>query len=136
MGRIPLQYDRMDRYRIRYSRIQNYWKEGKEDIEQNWLYKYDYNNPYFLANEATKSQLENRANAQATLNYEILDWLKATARVGSDTYSRKFEYKIPLSARNSQTGKFEKYERRGYGIIGDVLLIADKKLATSMLAEC
>lgn len=108
--------------------FKNYWKEGKEDIEQNWLYKYDYNNPYFLANAATKSQLENRANAQATLNYEILDWLKATARVGSDTYSRKFEYKIPLSARNSQTGKFEKYERRGYGIIGDVLLIADKKV--------
>ena len=56
--------------------FKNYWKEGKEDIEQNWLYKYDYNNPYFLANEATKSQLENRANAQATLNYEILDWFR------------------------------------------------------------
>lgn len=108
--------------------FKNYWKEGKEDIEQNWLYKYDYNNPYFLANEATKSKLQNRANAQVTLNYEITDWLKATARVGSDTYSKKYEYKIPLSARNSQTGKFEKYERRGYGIIGDVLLIADKKL--------
>lgn len=62
--------------------FKNYWKEGKEDIEQNWLYKYDYNNPYFLANEATKSQLENRANAQATLNYEILDWLKCNCTCG------------------------------------------------------
>lgn len=108
--------------------FKNYWKEGKEGIEQNWLYKYDLNNPYFLANEATKSELQNRANAQVTLNYEITDWLKATARVGSDTYSKKFEYRSPLSARNSQTGKFEKENHRGYSLTGDALLIADKKV--------
>lgn len=108
--------------------FKNYWKEGKEDIEQNWHYKYDYNNPYFLAEEATKSNLQNRANAQATLNYEISDWLKATARAGSDTYSTKYEYKVPLSTRNSQVGQFYKYNRRGYSITGDAILIADKKL--------
>ncbi|MDR2921578.1 MAG: SusC/RagA family TonB-linked outer membrane protein [Tannerella sp.] len=108
--------------------FKNYWKEGKEDIEQNWHYKYDYNNPYFLAKAATKTNMQNRANAQATLNYEITDWVKATARVGSDTYSKKEEYTVPLSARNSQTGSFEKRNYRGYSITGDALLIADKKL--------
>ena len=77
--------------------FKNYWKEGKEDIEQNWLYKYDYNNPYFLANEATKSQLEDRANAQATLNYEILDWLKATARVVPILTQENWNIKYPLA---------------------------------------
>jgi len=108
--------------------FKNYWKEGREGIEQNWHYKYDLNNPYFLANEATKKKLENRANAQVTLNYEITDWLKATARLGSDTYSRKEEYRVPLSTRNNQVGQFYKYNYRGYSINGDAILIADKKV--------
>lgn len=108
--------------------FRNYWKEGKENIEQNWHYKYDYNNPYFIAYEATQSNLQNRANAQMTANYEFTDWLKATARVGSDTYSRKYDYKTPLSARNSQIGSFSKYSNRGVSVTGDAILIADKKL--------
>lgn len=106
----------------------NYWKEGKENVEQNWHYKYDLNNPYFIANEATKSSLQNRVNAQITANYEIMDWLKATARVGTDTYSSKNDYKTPLSTRNSQIGSFSKYSKRGVSVTGDALLIADKKL--------
>lgn len=108
--------------------FRNYWKKGKEDIEQNWHYKYDYNNPYFIAYEMTQSDLQNRVNAQVTANYEIKDWLKATARVGSDTYSRKYDHETPLSARDSQIGAFAKYLRRGVSVTGDAILMADKKL--------
>lgn len=108
--------------------FKDYWVKGKENELQNWLYKYDYNNPYFLAREVTQSKLENRANAQATVNYEITGWLRATGRVGSDTYSSKSENKTPLNVRNSQTGGFATYSYRGYGVTGDVLLVADKKL--------
>lgn len=108
--------------------FKNYWKEGKENVEQNWHYKYDYNNPYFVANEATQSSLQNRVNAQFTANYEFLDWLKAMARVGTDTYSEKNDNKTPLSVRNSQIGSFSKYSKRGVSVTADAILMADKKL--------
>ncbi|MDR2917022.1 MAG: SusC/RagA family TonB-linked outer membrane protein [Tannerella sp.] len=108
--------------------FKDYWVKGKENEVQNWLYKYDYNNPYFLANEVTRSELQNRANAQATINYELTNWLKATGRVGSDTYSTKYEYKTPLNVRNSQTGAYSIYQYRGYSTTGDMILIADKKI--------
>jgi TonB-linked SusC/RagA family outer membrane protein len=108
--------------------FKDYWKKGRENVEQNWLYKYDYNNPYFLANEVKQTQLENRANAQATANYEFVDWLKATARIGSDFYSRTYESRQPLSVRNGQVGSFSKNSYTGYSATGDLLLVADKKI--------
>ncbi|MDL2255417.1 SusC/RagA family TonB-linked outer membrane protein [Parabacteroides sp. OttesenSCG-928-K15] len=108
--------------------FRDYWVKGKEDQLQNWHYKYDYNNPYYLAYENTRSQLQNRANAQATINYELFDWLKATARAGSDFYTQKYEYNTPLNMRNSHVGGYNLYNYRGYSFTGDALLIGDKKL--------
>ncbi|MDR0573147.1 MAG: SusC/RagA family TonB-linked outer membrane protein [Tannerella sp.] len=108
--------------------FKDYWVKGKENEEQNWLYKYDYNNPYFLANEASQKAWDNRANGQVTASYELADWLKMTTRAGSDFYSEKYEYITPMSARNSLTGAFSLYNYRGYSFTGDALLIADKKI--------
>lgn len=106
--------------------FKNYWVKGKENQTQNWHYDADYNNPYYLANEATQSQLKNRANGQATANYEITNWLKSTVRVGSDFYTTKYEMKTPLDMRNSWTGRYQLYDYRGYSVTGDGMLLADK----------
>ncbi len=108
--------------------FKDYWVAGKVNEKQNWLYDADYNNPYFLAHEITSSFNESRANAQFNANYEITDWLKATARVGSDFYNQRTENKTPLDVRNSWTGAYGLYNYRRYSATGDFLLIADKKL--------
>ena len=108
--------------------FKDYWIQGKENEQQNWHYKYDYNNPYFLANEATQKAWDNRANGQLTANYEFTDWIKMTARAGSDFYSQKNENITPKSTRNSHTGIFELKNNRGYSFTGDALLIADKRI--------
>lgn len=108
--------------------FKDYWVKGQEHQKQNWLYKYDYNNPYLIANEITSSFNESRANAQFTANYEITDWLKATARAGSDIYSERQENKTPWDVRNSWTGAYSVYNYRRYSATGDFLLIADKKI--------
>lgn len=108
--------------------FKDYWVKDKENEKQNWLYDYDYNNPYFLANEITSSFNDSRSNAQFNANYEITDWLKSTARVGSDFRSQRTETKTPLDVRNSWTGAYGVYNYRYYSVTGDALLIADKKL--------
>lgn len=109
--------------------FKNYWKKGKENIEQNWLYDADYNNPYLLANEVVRSEMENKANGQLTANYQFTDWLKATARIGSDFYTEKFEAKTPLDVRNSWKGAYSVNNNRGYSVTGDGMLLADKTFA-------
>lgn len=108
--------------------FKNYWIKDREDVEQNWHYDADYNNPYFIANEITSALSNNRANAQFNVNYEITDWLKATARAGSDFYSKRVEDKTPLSVRNSFTGGYSIGNDRAYSATGDFLLLADKKV--------
>lgn len=108
--------------------FKNYWIEGKENIEQNWHYPEDYNNPYFLANEAINSEHIDRTNAQFTVNYEISDWLKSTLRVGSDFYTSRVEVKEAMSTRGEFDGYYRVTNNRGYSGTGDFLLLADKKV--------
>lgn len=106
----------------------NYWVAGKEGEQQNWNYSADYNNPYFIANEITSSFTQARANGHINANYEITDWLKGSARIGSDTYNHRTENKTPLDVRNSWTGAYSISNYRTYSVTGDAMLMADKKL--------
>lgn len=108
--------------------FKDYWVAGKEDEQQNWHYKNDYNNPYFLANEVTRSRMINTTNAQFTANYEFTDWLKGTARVGTDYYSQKDESKTPVSHRNDRLGAFSMENHNRYSVTGDAILMVDKKV--------
>lgn len=108
--------------------FKDYWRKGKEETEQNWHYDADYNNPYYLANEATQKRIDNHTTAQFSANYEITDWLKATARFGMDISSRKYELRTPMDQRNSWYGAYSTYSYNDFSNIGDALLIADKNL--------
>lgn len=105
----------------------NYWMEGKEQTEQNWHYGTWYNNPYFLANETTKSSNQDRLFGQFNLNYEPTSWLKTIARIGYDNYSISEEIKYPVSHRSSRKGSYEVSEDKGYNINGDLIGLVDFK---------
>ncbi|MCD7936626.1 MAG: SusC/RagA family TonB-linked outer membrane protein [Tannerellaceae bacterium] len=108
--------------------FKNYWKEGRENVEQNWHFPQDYNNPYFIANEVRNSRYNNLTNAQFNVNYEVTDWLKATLRLGSDIKNQRIEVKEAMSTRGEFYGYYRITNQKEISTIGDFLLLADKQL--------
>lgn len=107
--------------------FKNYWV--KPDEQQNWMYTKWYDNPYFIANEITRSSDYNITNAYANLNYEFTPWLKATLRSGIDSYSTKKEWKNPKSAQAGwdSNGYYEMERNGGFSMNNDLMLNASHK---------
>ena len=107
--------------------FKDYWV--KPDEQQNWMYDAWYDNPYFIANEITRSSDYNIVNAYANLNYEFTPWLKATLRSGVDSYSEKKEWKNPKSAHAGwdKNGYYEMERNGGFSMNNDLMLNASHK---------
>ncbi|MDR2858947.1 MAG: SusC/RagA family TonB-linked outer membrane protein, partial [Mediterranea sp.] len=109
----------------------NYWQAGKEGIKQNFSNSY-YNNPWFLQQEWVEPLDESRYNAQLNASYEITDWLKATARIGSDQYIINAEEKKPQAYKRRADitgGDYRVRMQSGYSVNTEGLLMADKTFA-------
>ena len=63
----------------------DYWVIPNE--VQNSSYTSTNNNPYFDSYERTHSQNRDIFNGSVSIDYDLTDWLKATARSGFDIYS-------------------------------------------------
>lgn len=74
----------------------NYWV--KKDVQQNWMDKNWYDNPYFIANEITQSSYYDIVNGFMSATYDFTSWLKLSIRSGIDSYSEKKEWQNPISA--------------------------------------
>lgn len=105
----------------------NYWV--KKDEEQNWMNEDWYDNPYFIANEITRSSDYNVTNGFLYTTYEFTPWLKASLRSGIDVYSERKEWKNPISARGGwhKKGYYEMEKNGGYSMNHDLILNADHK---------
>jgi TonB-linked SusC/RagA family outer membrane protein len=109
--------------------FRDYWQKGKEDVQQNWWSPVWYTNPWFTMNEVTRSQDRGVYSGQVHLTYELLPWLKAMGRIGTDSYDRRIEEKTPLSTlRKAPLGEFYQYTDRGWALNGEAMLMADQKL--------
>ncbi len=49
-------------------------------------------NPYWAANLNTNEQQQDRLNGSVALRYDVLPWLWAQVRTGTDVYTNKFQY--------------------------------------------
>lgn len=87
----------------------DYWLVPNE--QQNSSYTAGNNNPYFDRYERIKPYNKDVFNGQLTLNYQILDGLKATVRTGYDTYSDK--QVVRISQGSFQGGGNAKVMNRG-----------------------
>lgn len=107
--------------------FKNYWV--KQDEQQNWMYDGWYDNPYFIANEITRSSNYDIVNAYANMSYEFTSWLKATLRSGVDSYSERKEWQNPKSAHAGwdQNGYYEMERNGGFSMNHDVMLNASHK---------
>lgn len=117
----------------------DYWL--KENEVQNSPYTERINNPYFDRYERTHSVDRDIFNANLTMDYEFEPWFKGLARIGYDTYSMRQEVKVSKGSftgggnaniggqevwGESKLGSFNVGIERGYSIIGDAMLSANK----------
>jgi TonB-linked SusC/RagA family outer membrane protein len=71
-------------------------------LHHNWNYLY-FNNPYFLQFENPNEDERNRLIGQVQLGYRLTDWLRATARTGTDWYR---EERAKMFAANTVGGLY------------------------------
>lgn len=105
----------------------NYWREGKEQQEQNWMDDWWYDNPYFLAYERTHNRHQDLTNGSLNMTLDMTDWLKLVVRVGGDAFRDQYVSKQPISTRSNQKGSFSLSNYTGYSTTDDAMLMADKR---------
>ncbi len=122
-------------------KYKDYWLVPNES--QNDSYTSAANNPYFNAYQRTHGESRDIFNGSLALKYDIMPWLKATYRVGFDTYNDKQQItisegslvsggssKVLLNGSQvwgqSKKGSYNMGIGRGYSINNDLLLSGDK----------
>lgn len=105
----------------------NYWV--KPDEQQNWMDTNWYDNPYFIANEITRSSDYDIINGYLSTGYDFTSWLKLSLRSGLDSYSEKKEWKNPVSASGgwNKNGYYSLQRLGGYSLNNDLMLSAEHK---------
>ncbi|HSK14074.1 MAG TPA: TonB-dependent receptor plug domain-containing protein, partial [Phnomibacter sp.] len=113
--------------------LRNYWKPGRENLEQ-LTYNYTwYNNPWFIANEQLRNYQNDIIVGQVNLTYDITPNLKALVRSGV-TYNSSFsDLKTPYSyinygASRAPFGQYSQSRGMNTRIITDALLTYNQSI--------
>jgi TonB-linked SusC/RagA family outer membrane protein len=103
-GANPMQWAYYTSSHIDILDLQNQWKEGEEQVQQNTVP--DHNNPYFIAYEITNSFNRNRIYGNTKLEWEITPEISFMGRYSLDQYNELRETKIPYSYRKELNGAY------------------------------
>ena len=103
----------------------NYWVEGKENEQQNWMDDLYYDNPYFISYERRQSNDYDVTNGFMSMKYDFAPWLNVTLRSGFDYYSDRFESKYAQSAIGYKKGYYSTTQNSGFSNNTDLLLMAN-----------
>ncbi|WP_254639860.1 SusC/RagA family TonB-linked outer membrane protein [Chitinophaga sp. GbtcB8] len=107
--------------------LRNYKDASGNDY--NWNHSY-YSNPYWIQYENTVAQNRNRFFGNARLSYQVLDWLTANLRVGTDYYNDRRRYKVAYGSNGTPYGS---YTEDAYAVTetnSEFTLNANKKLSS------
>ncbi|SEM95135.1 TonB-linked outer membrane protein, SusC/RagA family [Chitinophaga rupis] len=107
--------------------LRNYKDANGNDY--NWNHSY-YSNPYWIQYENTVAQNRNRFFGNARLSYQVLDWLTANLRVGTDYYNDRRKYKVAYGSNGTPYGS---YTEDAYAVTetnSEFTLNANKKLSS------
>ncbi|WP_143307567.1 SusC/RagA family TonB-linked outer membrane protein [Chitinophaga vietnamensis] len=107
------------------SRLKDY--KNPDGTDYNWNHSY-YSNPYWIQNENTVGQLRNRFFGNARLSYQLLDWLSANLRIGTDYYTDKRKYKVAYYTNGTPFGSYTEDNYALGETNGEFTLNAKKKL--------
>lgn len=111
-------------------RVEPYWQEGKEGVQQIYAEYQRYNNPYFQAYEWTRGHYKNDIYGYASLKYDFTPALSLMARTQITTYDLLRTEKMPYSAgaygRDERKGDYREDKRNLFENNTDVLLSYNK----------
>ena len=115
-------------------RVYRIWNPGRGIYEQNWTGSTDMHmqNPYWIAHEIRKESKKQRYMANASLKYQLADWLDFIGRVRIDNATVDFEDKRP--ATTDELFTYSKYGYYGYSksderaFYGDLMMNVNKLL--------
>ena len=94
----------------------------------NWNHNYQ-NNPFFTLNNNTKPQDRNRVNGFYSLTYDLLPWLKAMGRIGTDFYRDSRQVRFEKETVDYPNGQFQSFDYASTETNMDFLLTANKRLS-------
>ena len=116
--------------------LRNYWKPGKEGIEQQ-SYLHDMysgqaqvDNPFLIAYEQTNAYFRHRLNGLVQIKWTINDYLNLALRSGIDQFYEYRERKKPFSSVNFINGFYEEAKLFSREINSDLLLQFHKQFYT------
>ncbi|MBC9795932.1 SusC/RagA family TonB-linked outer membrane protein [Sinomicrobium weinanense] len=89
-------------------------------------------NPYFAAYNFRNEDLKNRIIASTSLQYDILEWLYVSGRVGVDHFTRRSTSVEPWGTAYKPLGGMNEAEWRYTQIDADVMLGMDKELTDKL----
>ncbi|MGM9749170.1 MAG: SusC/RagA family TonB-linked outer membrane protein, partial [Candidatus Cryptobacteroides sp.] len=110
------------------------WDQSRGIYVQNWNYgnALQMQNPYWVANRMNRTNDKNRYMLNASLKYQILDWLDITGRIRFDRADTKAEDKRYASTINlfahSDYGFYKYHNITDQNLYGDLMLNINKKV--------
>jgi len=93
----------------------------------NWNHNYQ-NNPFFTLYNNTKPQARNRVNGYYAVNYQLLPWLKATGRIGTDYYNDHREVRFEQETVDFPNGQLQTFDYTSTETNSDLLFTANKNI--------
>ena len=89
--------------------FKDYWEEGKEDIEQAYMYGWA-DNPYLVAYEHLNGFEKNRIFGNISASYQFTDRLSLMLRSGIDYYGDKRTFQRPWSTVYYPRGRYREQD--------------------------
>ncbi len=86
------------------------------------FYRPDNDNPYFLANYAPHTSVVNRYFGNATIGYEVADWLTITYKAGINGFTDSKFNVLPISTNAQPLGQFVSDDIRRFEFDANFLL--------------
>ncbi len=109
--------------------LRNYKDANGNDY--NWNHSY-YSNPYWLQYENTVAQQRNRFFGNARLSYQVLNWLTANLRIGTDSYTDRRKYKVAYGTNGTPYGSYTEDAYNVNETNGEFTLNATRKLSKDL----
>lgn len=119
--------------------MRNYWQPGKEGVQQIYAEYQRYNNPYFMSYEWLRGHYKTDVIGQASLTYQLTDFLEVMLRTQVTTWDLFRNEKMPYSAgsygRDERRGDYSEDRRNLFENNTDVLIRFDKDIIKGLNAK-
>ena len=91
-----------------------------------------YDNPYWTVMKNYMTDDVNRFIGYASLGYQLAPWLRASYKLGLDTYTDERKFRVDINSGTLGVGQVVQQDINNRDINSDFLLIVDKELSSDL----